>query len=51
VGSTNPITDKVLVVAFEEGAATAEQAEAMLRFLRIAPAEFPDVKIVFQFIT
>ena len=48
--SSNPITDKVLIMVFEEGAATAEQAGAMLQFLRDAVTEFPHVKIVFQFV-
>jgi hypothetical protein len=46
----SPITDKVLKIAFEKGAATGTQAGAIARFLREASTKFPDVKIVLQFI-
>jgi hypothetical protein len=44
------IKEKVLVVAFEEGAATIEQAQVLEEFLRIAKASWPNVKIAFSFI-
>ncbi len=47
---SRPIDEKRLVIAFEQGAATSTQAQAITRFLREAGSKFPDVKIVIQFI-
>ena len=44
------IKEKVLVVAFEEGAATFEQAKVLEEFLRLAKTSWPDIKVVFSFI-
>ena len=44
------IKEKVLVVAFEEGAATIEQAQVLEEFLRIAKTSWPNIKIAFSFI-
>jgi hypothetical protein len=50
VGTANAIDDKVLVIAFEEGAATSAQAGVLVEWLQGAATKFPDVKIVFQFV-
>ena len=47
--ATNRVTDKVLVIALEQGAVSGSQAGAIAKFLREAPV-LPDVKIVLQFI-
>lgn len=44
------IREKVLVVAFEDGAATIEQAQVLEDFLRIAKTSWPNIKIAFSFI-
>ena len=44
------IKEKVLVVAFEEGAATFEQAKVLEEFLRLAKSTWPDIKVVFSFV-
>jgi RHS repeat-associated protein len=44
------ITDKILVVAFEQGAATSSQAQVIARFVREASTSFPGVKVVVQFV-
>ena len=44
------IKERVLVVAFEEGAATLEQASALQAFIQIARQQWPNVKVVYQFI-
>ncbi|MGD9723619.1 MAG: RHS repeat-associated core domain-containing protein [Pirellulales bacterium] len=49
-GTPNPIDDKVLVIAFEEGAATSAQASVLVEWLQSAATKFPDVKVVFQFV-
>ena len=49
-GAKNQITDKVLVIALEQGAATGTQASTIAKFLREAPHLFPDIKVVLQFI-
>jgi hypothetical protein len=49
-GREYPVAEKVLVIAFEEGAATAEQATAIVKFFREATTKFPDIKVVLEFI-
>jgi RHS repeat-associated protein len=44
------ITDKVLVLAFEQGAASWSQANALVQFVREAPTRFPDIRVVIQFV-
>ncbi len=48
--AVTPIESKILVIAFEQGAATGTQAGAIARFIREAATKFPDVKVVIQFI-
>jgi len=44
------IVRRVLVVAFEDGALTVDQARALAEFARRAPSAWPNVTIVFTFI-
>jgi len=44
------ITDRVLLVAFEDGAGTVIQGQALEQFLQTAATQWPNIKIVFQFI-
>jgi hypothetical protein len=44
------IKERVLVVAFEEGAATIEQAKVLEDFMRLAKTAWPNIKVVFEFI-
>jgi hypothetical protein len=44
------IRERVLLVAFEQGAATAQQAQALRAFLQTARQNWPNIKVVFQFI-
>ena len=46
--AAHPVTDRVLVVAIEEGAATSAQAAALVRWVREAPQLYPGIKVVFQ---
>jgi RHS repeat-associated protein len=46
----NQIAQRVLVVAFEQGAPTARQAETLRAFIQTARQNWPNVKVVFQFI-
>jgi RHS repeat-associated protein len=46
----NEIKERVLVVALEEGAATLEQAVALRAFIVDMAKQWPNVKIVFQFV-
>ena len=48
--TANLIHDKVLVVAFEEGAATSVQANALVQWFRGAAANFPGIKVVVQLV-
>jgi RHS repeat-associated protein len=49
-GTENAIDDKVLLVAFEEGAATSVQANALVQWVRTAKAAFPDITVLVQFV-
>ena len=44
------ITERVLIVAIEDGAATVEQELALKAFLRDYKSVWPNIKIVLQFI-
>jgi hypothetical protein len=44
------IAERVLVIAFEEGAATSSQASVLLQFAREASSKFPGIKVVLQFV-
>ncbi|QNN24723.1 hypothetical protein HED60_21415 [Planctomycetales bacterium ZRK34] len=44
------ITDKILVVAFEQGSATSVQAKALVQWSREIATKIPDIKVVVQFI-
>jgi hypothetical protein len=44
------MTSRNLVVAFEQGALTVQQAQALRAFLQTAPQQFPNVRIVLTFI-
>jgi RHS repeat-associated protein len=49
-GPATPVTDRVLIVAFEEGAASAEQARALAQFASEFSQNFPNVRLLFQFV-
>ena len=44
------MTSRNLVVAFEQGALTVQQAQALRAFMQTAPQQFPNVRIVLTFI-
>ncbi len=48
--AANEIKERVLLVAFEQGAATAQQAQALRNFIQTARQNWPNIKVVFQFI-
>jgi RHS repeat-associated protein len=49
VNSAN-ITERVLIVAFEDGAATVQQELVLKQFLQHYKSIWPNIKVVFQFI-
>ncbi len=49
-GTPHPIHEKALIVVFEQGAASAEQATALVQWFRQAGANFPGIKVVTQFV-
>lgn len=44
------IVQRVLLVAFEDGAATGPQMQALSQFTKDAATKWPNVKVVFQFV-
>lgn len=48
--AANQIKEQVLIVALEDGAATVEQELALKSFLQNAAQQFPNIKVVYQFI-
>src|SRR5262249_6446478 len=48
--TSNQIKGRVLIVALEDGAATVEQALALKTFLQTAAQQFPNIKVIYQFI-
>jgi hypothetical protein len=43
------IKDRVLLVAVEDGAATGPQWQALTDFQKSAAAQWPNIKVIFQF--
>jgi hypothetical protein len=44
------ITERVLIIAIEDGAATLEQELALKQFLQNYQSIWPDIKVAFQFV-
>lgn len=44
--AANPVNDRVLIVAIEEGAATAAHANALIQWVRQAPQQFPNIRVL-----